>query len=76
MGRRGTKRSLGWPFVGIRRANCQLTDSVEHRLPVRKVGSSIPGLWKVHIKDPLLLIGKSSLCGNSGVPHNDHMLDV
>ena len=34
---------------------------------------------KVHTKDPLLLIGKRSLCGDSGFPkeicHNDHMLD-
>ena len=25
-------------------------------------------LWMVHIKEPLLLIGKSSLCGGSGFP--------
>ena len=25
-------------------------------------------LWKMHIKDPLLLIEKSSLCGGSGFP--------
>ena len=35
---------------------------------------------KVHIKDPLLLIEKSSLCGGSGVPskkcQRDHMNDV
>ena len=24
--------------------------------------------WLVHIKEPLLLIGKSSLCGGSGFP--------
>ena len=36
---------------------------------------------KVHIKDPLLLIEKSSLCGSSGFPskkvcQRDHMNDV
>ena len=36
---------------------------------------------EVHIKDPLLFIGKSSVCGDSGFPlkeicQNDHMLDV
>ena len=35
---------------------------------------------KVHIKDPLLLIEKSSLCGGSGFPsktyQRDHMNDV
>ena len=36
---------------------------------------------KVHIKDPLLLIEKSSLCGDSGFPskkvcQRDHMNDV
>ena len=36
---------------------------------------------KAHIKDPLLLSGKSSLCGDSMFPfkelcHNDHMLGV
>ena len=39
-----------------------------------------PVFEKVHRKDPLLVIGKSSLCGD-GVfllkkYHNDHMLDV
>ena len=39
-----------------------------------------PVCGKVHIKDPLLLIPKSSLCGDSRFPlkkcYNDHMLDV
>ena len=29
-----------------------------------------PACGKVHVKDPLVLIGKNSLC------HNDHMFDI
>ena len=29
-------------------------------------GMCYPVFWLVHIKEPLLLIGKSSLCGGSG----------
>ena len=31
-------------------------------------GMCSPVCRKVHIKDPLLLIGKTSLCGDNGVP--------
>ena len=31
-------------------------------------GMCYPVCWMVHIKEPLLLIGKSSLCGGSGFP--------
>ena len=31
-------------------------------------GMYCPACGKVHIKDPLLLIGKSSLCGDSRIP--------
>ena len=31
-------------------------------------GMCYPVCWMVHIKEPLLLIGKSSPCGDSGFP--------
>ena len=43
-------------------------------------GMCCPVCGEVHIKDPLLLIGKSNLCRDSGLPlkicQNDHILDV
>ena len=43
-------------------------------------GLCCPVYGKLHIKDPLLLIGKSSLCGDGEFCrkkcHNDDMLDV
>ena len=35
---------------------------------IRTSGMCGPVCGKVHIKDPLLLIGKSNPCGNSGLP--------
>ena len=47
----------------------------------KAVVCTVLSMGKVHIKDPLLLIEKSSLCGGSGFPskkvcQRDHMNDV
>ena len=49
--------------------------------PSKAMVCAVVSVGKVHIKDSLLLIGKSSLCGDSGVfskeiCHNDHTLEV
>ena len=41
---------------------------VVHNWSIKGFGMCCPGYGKVHIKDRLLLIGKSSLCGDSGFP--------
>ena len=43
-----------------------LFQPVVHNWSIKGCGMCCPVCGKVHIKDPLLLIGKSSLCGNSG----------
>ena len=47
---------------------------------IKGCGICGPVFEKVHIKDPLLLIEKSSPCGGNGFPleicQNDHMFDV
>ena len=39
-----------------------------HNWSTKGCGMCCPVCGEVHIKDPLLLIGKSSLCGNRGFP--------
>ena len=41
---------------------------VIHNWSIKECGMCCPVCGKVHIKDPLWLIGKSSLCGDSGFP--------
>ena len=41
---------------------------VLHEWCNKSCGMCYPLCWMVHIKEPLLLIGKSSLCGGSGFP--------
>ena len=41
---------------------------VVHNWSIKGCGMCCPDYRKVHIKDPLLLIGKSSLCGDSRSP--------
>ena len=40
---------------------------------IKGCGMFCPVYRKVHIKDPLLLIGKSSLCGDSGLPSKKYV---
>ena len=56
---------------------------VVHNWFIKGCGMYCSVYGKVHIKDPLLLIEKSSLCGGSGFPskkkkvcQRDHMNDV
>ena len=48
--------------------------------PSKVVVCDVLSVGKVHINDPLLVIKKSSLCGDSGFPvkkhYNDHMVMV
>ena len=59
-----------------------LFEPVVHNWFIEGCDMCCPVCQKVHIKYPLMLIGKSSLCGDSGFPlrkeicHNDHMFDV
>ena len=45
-----------------------LTDLVLHDWCNKGRGMCYPVCGMVHVKEPLLLIGKSSLCGGSGFP--------
>ena len=46
---------------------------VVHNWSMKGCGMCCPICGKVRIKDPLLLIGKSSLCGDSGFPLNKYV---
>ena len=53
---------MGWTHLAISRSSqCSTTG-------VTKAGMCYPVCGMVHINEPLLLIGKSSLCGSSGFP--------
>ena len=47
-----------------------LFQPVVHNWSIKGCGMCCPVCEKVHIKDPLLLIAKSSQCGDSGFPLN------
>ena len=51
--------------VAVRQEKSKLPRSDKDQV---RVFVDIYCLWMVHIKEPLLLIGKSSPCGCSGVP--------
>ena len=55
--------------------------TVVYSWSIKDCGMCCPVCGKVHSKDPLLFIWKSSPCGDSRFPlkeicHNDHMIDV
>ena len=53
---------MGWTLWAISHSSqCSITG-------VTGRGMCYPVCWMVHIKEPLLLIGKSSPCGGSGFP--------
>ena len=45
-----------------------------HNWTIKGCGMCRPVCGKVHIRDPLLLIGKSRLCGDSGFPLNKYVI--
>ena len=47
---------------------CRCVKPVVHNWFIKGCGMYCSVYGKVHIKDPLLLIEKSSLCGSSGFP--------
>ena len=55
---------MGWIKVGRSLTTISLSSS----LPFSHHGMCYPVCGMMHIKEPLLLIGKRSLCGGSGFP--------
>ena len=53
-----------------------LFQPVVHNWPIIGCGICCSVSGKLHVKYPLLLIGKSNLCGNSRICYNDYMLHI